>query len=79
MAKPMMLQDHDDQKIEKIKRQIGCRTKIDVIREGLKLLEQKIDRQDKISQWKQAAKLASKSSLEILREFQPNSRFKKDE
>lgn len=79
MAKPMMLQNHDDEKIEKIKKQMGCRTKIDVIREGLKLLEQKIERQEKIEQWKRAARLAAKSSLEVLREFQPHSLLKKDE
>jgi len=75
----MMLQDKDNKKIEQLKKQLGAHTKIEVIREALKLLEKKIIRHSKILQWKKAVGEASSSSTEVLSEFQPHSRLKKND
>ena len=79
MAKPMMLQDKDDKTIEKLKKQMGANTKIEVVREALKLLEKQIVRHGRVLKWKRAAKLASTTSYEVLSEFQAHSRLKKND
>lgn len=79
MAKPMMLQDADDTTIQKLKILMGARTKIEVVRQALRLLAQRIDHQKKIAQWKKAARMASSASYKVLQEFQPYSRLKKHE
>ena len=79
MAKPMMLQDKDDQKIEKLKKQMGAQTKIEVVREALKLLEKRIERHAQVIQWKKAARLVAAESYKVLVEFQPHSRLKKND
>ncbi|HLB59800.1 MAG TPA: hypothetical protein VJL87_06955 [Bdellovibrionota bacterium] len=79
MAKPMMLQKEDDEKIENLKRKIGAKSKVAVVRIALSLLEQKTERAARISRWKKAAKMVAKSSAEVLEEFQPHSRIKRSE
>ena len=58
---------------------MGAQTKIEVVRQALRLLAQRIAHQKKIIQWKKAAQLASSESYEVLREFQSYSRLKKHE
>lgn len=76
MAIPLMIQETDNQKIEKLKKEFGIHKKIDVVRAGLELLEKEAQRLKKIKRWKQAAKLVAESSHEINKEFQPHSRMK---
>jgi hypothetical protein len=77
MGKPLMIQEEDDRRIEHLKKDFGIHKKIDVVRAGLKLLEEEAIRIKKIERWKKAAKLVSKSSVEINKEFQSHSRIKK--
>jgi len=70
MAIFLMIQEEDNQRIELLKRDFKLRKKIDVIRAGLKLLEEAA-RSKKIERWKQAAKLVSENSAIINKEFQP--------
>lgn len=77
MSKPMMLQDTDDQLISELQKRVKAKTKIEVVRKALKLLEEKADREIKIKQWHRAARLAAPSSYETLKAFQPYSRLKK--
>ena len=77
MGKPMMLKNSDDQLIIKLRGQLHAKTKIEVVRQALKLLENHVTRQAKIEQWKRAVKLSAKSSYAVLQDFQTHSPFKK--
>lgn len=76
MGKPLMIQIEDDARIEKLKEKIGAKTKIDVVRTALKLLEADISKAERVKRWEKAAKLIGKSGLDILKEFQTSTRFK---
>lgn len=75
MAKPLMLRDEDDERIETLKRRLRARSKVEVVRSGLDLLEREADRRQRIARWRRAAGLARESSLEFLREVRPHSRL----
>lgn len=74
MGIPLMIQEQDNERIEHLKKDFGIHKKIDVIRAGLALLEKEAERVKKIKRWKQAAKLISKSSEEVNKEFQAFTR-----
>jgi hypothetical protein len=78
MGKPLMIQEIDDERIEHLKKDLGVHKKIDVVRAGLTLLEKEAERVKKIKRWKQAAKLVSKNSREVNKEFQKYSRLKEE-
>lgn len=77
MGKPLMIQEHDDRKIDVLKRQLGARTKIDVVRAGLALLEQQVERTRRVERWRRAVQLVGATSREAIRDFQTSSRLKK--
>jgi len=77
MGKPLMLQEADAARIETLKRRIGARTKIDVVRSALDLLEQRAERADRIARWRRATKRVARESRTVLREFQRHSRFRR--
>ena len=56
---------------------MGSKTKIDVVRTALKLLEADVLKAERIKRWEKSAKLVSKSEIEVLKEFQTADRFKK--
>lgn len=72
-----MLQEHDDRRIEVLKKRIGARTKVDVVRAGLDLLEQQAERRSRVARWRRAAGAAAASSREVNADFRPNSRLRK--
>ncbi len=76
MGKPLMIQPEDERRIEALKEKIGVRTKVDVVRAGLHLLEKETERRERVSRWKNAAHLVSKNSAEVNKEFQRHSRLK---
>jgi hypothetical protein len=78
MGKPLMLRDEDDQRIERLKSRLNARSKVDVVRSGLDLLEREAERRERIVRWRRAAQLARDSSLEVLRDFQRHSRLGRD-
>lgn len=73
MGKLLMIQEQDDKRIERLKKRIGARTKIEVLRSALNLLERDVSKAERIVQWKKAAAHVAKNSKEVLREFQPYS------
>lgn len=75
MGKPLMIQEEDNDKIEELKERIGAKTKIEVLRSALVLLEEKISREDRVKRWKRAAKVVGLSDMEVLKEFQTEKRF----
>lgn len=77
MGKPLMIQIEDNDKIEELKAKLGVKTKIEVLRSALILLEEKISKEARIKRWQKASKLVGNSSMEVLKEFQTKDRFKK--
>lgn len=76
MGKPIMIQPEDNNRIEILKEKMGAKSKVDVIRTALSLLEADVKRAEKVKRWERAAKVVGKSGLDILKEFQTPERFK---
>ena len=77
MGKPLMIQIDDDLKIENLKKRIGAKTKIEVVRTALEALETNVNKSERIKRWEKAAKIVGKSSLETLKAFNYPKRFEK--
>jgi hypothetical protein len=75
MGKPLMIQKQDNEKIEELKERLGMKTKIEVLRSALVLLEEKLSKEARINRWKKASKIVGTSSMEVLKEFQTEKRF----
>lgn len=76
MGKPLTIKPEDDARLISLKKQTGAKSKVEVIRNALTLLELKIEKQKRIDRWRKAAKVVGSSSLEVLKEFQTKNRFK---
>nr|BFD69167.1 hypothetical protein HAGR004_41890 [Bdellovibrio sp. HAGR004] len=76
MGKPLMIQPEDDNRIESLKEKTGARSKVDVVRAALTLLEEDVKRSERVKRWERAAKVVGKSGLDVLKEFQTKERFK---
>ena len=77
MGKPLMIQDADDQRIERLKRRLSIATKIDVVRAGMALLEQDALRRERLEQWRRAAARVAAESARVNAEFRVHSRLKR--
>lgn len=77
MGKPITIQDDDDNRIEALKAKTGAKSKVEVIRAALRLLEDDVARKERVDRWKRAARIIGDSGLETLKEFQTADRFKK--
>ena len=77
MGKPLMIQEEDDRRIEKLKRRLKIEHKVDIVRAAIALLEKEADRRDRVLRWKRAAVLAADTSREVNADFQPHSRLKR--
>ena len=77
MGKPLMIQEDDEEKIESLKARLGVKTKIDVVRAGLRLLEQEADRVARIERWRRATRVAATSSASTNKDFRRHSRLKR--
>jgi Arc/MetJ-type ribon-helix-helix transcriptional regulator len=77
MGKPLMIQPEDDHRIEELKEKTGAKSKVDVVRAALSLLEEDVRKAERIKRWERAAKVVGKSGLEDLKDFQTSSRFNK--
>jgi len=75
MGKPLMLQEADAERIETLKKRLGARTKIDVVRSALDLLEQDAEKTERVVRWRKAAKLVAAESRKVSREFQRHRRL----
>ena len=76
MGLPLMIQEDDNSRLENLKSVTGAKTKVQVLRNALTLLEQMIQREKKIARWKVAASLVKKESAKVNHEFQNQSRLK---
>ena len=77
MGRPLMIQEDDDRRIERLKRRLGIATKIDVVRAGMTLLEQDALRRERMVQWKRAAASVAAESAVVNAEFRQSSRLKR--
>jgi hypothetical protein len=72
-----MLQEADAERIEALKRRLRARTKIDVVRSALGLLEREVARADRVTKWRRAAGIVARESRVVLRDFQRHSRLRR--
>jgi len=72
-----MLQEADSRRIEALKKRLHARTKIDVVRTALDLLERDAERAERVERWRKAAALAAPESRAALKDFRPGSRLNK--
>ncbi len=77
MGKTLMLQDADDARIESIKKRLRARTKIEVVRSALDLLERDAERAERMTKWRRTAGLVARESRGALRDFGPQSRLRR--
>ncbi len=77
MGKPVMILEEDDRRIEALKRALGIKSKVDVLRAGIALLEREAERKERVKRWKRAAALVVRTSREVNLEFQRHSRMKR--
>jgi hypothetical protein len=77
MGRPLMIQEGDERRIEALKRKLGIKRKVDVLRAGIDLLEKEAERRNRVKRWKKATALVSKISHEVNAEFQSHSRIKR--
>jgi len=77
VGKPLMLQEADAIRIEELQKRIGARTKVEVVRTALSLLERDAARAERVARWRRAAKLAAGGSRASLRAFQRHSRLRR--
>ncbi|MBI3048772.1 MAG: hypothetical protein HYY76_10735 [Acidobacteria bacterium] len=77
MGKPLMIQDDDDRRIQRLQARLGIRRKVDVVRAGMELLEREADREARVARWRRAAVAAAPTSQAINAEFRPHSRLKR--
>jgi len=77
MGKLLMLQNGDAERIDSLKKRLGARTKIDVVRSALDLLERDAERSERVARWRRAAKVVAPESRAVLRQFQRHSRLRR--
>jgi hypothetical protein len=77
MGKPLMLQEADAERIESLKKRLGARTKIEVVRSALDLLERDAERAERVAKWRVAAGLVARESRAVLRDFRAQSRLRR--
>lgn len=77
MGKPLMLQEADDARIESLKKRMRARTKIEVVRSALDLLERDTERSERVVKWRKAAGVVARESRVALRDFRPHSRLRR--
>ena len=75
MGKPLMLQEADDARIESLKKRLRARTKIEVVRSALDLLERDAERAERVAKWRKAAGVVARESRNALKDFRPHSRL----
>jgi len=77
MGKPLMLQEADNARIESLKKRLRARTKIEVVRSALDLLERDAERAERVTKWRRAAGLVTRESRAALRDFRRHSRLRR--
>ena len=69
MGKLLMLTDRDDRRIVRLKRRLKARSKAEIVRAGLRLLEQQAEREDRSERLRRAARIVGPNSQRWRREI----------
>ena len=69
MGVPLMLQESDAKRIERLKQRLGARSKVEVVRTALDLLERDAERATRVTRWERAVKRAARTSARALADF----------
>jgi len=77
MGRPLMIQEEDDRRIERLKRRLGIERKVDVVRAGMDLLEQEAERRERLERWRRAVAAVKEDSRAVNAEFRRHSRLKR--
>ena len=77
MGKPLMIQEYDHRRIERLKARLGVDAKIDIVRAALDLLEQRAAYEERVARWKRAAARVARESRRVNAEFRAHSRLKR--
>ena len=77
MGKPLMLQEADAERIESLKKRLHARTKIEVVRSALDLLERDAERAERVVKWRKSVGVAVRESRAVQRDFRPHSRLRR--
>ena len=72
-----MLQEADAERIESLKKRLRARTKIEVVRSALDLLERQAERAERVAKWRRVAGVVARESRAALRDFRPHSRLRR--
>jgi hypothetical protein len=62
---------------ESLKKRLRARTKMEVVRSALDLLERDAERAERVAKWRKAAGVVARQSRIALREFRPHSRLRR--
>ncbi len=76
MGQPLMIQEEDNQRLEELKKATGVKTKVQVLRDALDVLERSLEQKRRMARWRRAAALVRNDSARVNREFQSQSRLK---
>jgi hypothetical protein len=77
MGKPLMIQEGDHRRIDRLKARLGVDAKVDIVRAALDLLEERAEREERVMRWKAAVAQVSSESRRINAEFRRHSRLKR--
>jgi hypothetical protein len=77
MGKPLMIQEADDRRIERLKRRLGIERKVDVLRAGMDLLEAAAEREERAARWREVVQRVAATSRRVNAEFRTHSRLKR--
>ncbi len=69
MGKLLMLRDEDDRRIVQLKRRFKAKSKAEIVRAGLRLLEQQAVREDRSERLRRAARIVGPNSQQWRREI----------
>lgn len=78
MGMPLTIQIRDNERIEQLKKKLGAKSKIEVLRLALQSLEADLARTERLERLKKAVQSVKKTSAEVNREFQTHSLLKRD-
>jgi hypothetical protein len=79
MGVPLMLQEADARRIEALKKSLGARSKVEVVRTALDLLERQAEREARVRRWERAVAVAGPESRRALKDFRPHARLRRAE
>lgn len=77
MGKLLMLQEADAERIESLKKRLHARTKIEVVRSALDLLERDAERAERVVKWRKSVGVAVRESRAVQRDFRAHSRLRR--